>query len=287
MLQFLSADDIFSEILLRRSADPRTILIVEGPTDLDALDPHLDEARCDIIAGNGSLSVSGAVSHANNQGVVRVLGLIDADFFGVSANVTGPPVNVFMTSFYDLDAELFNTPLLVDRLVSAFADRNRVVSALGAATFTGGARRMAVSLAAPLGYLRLASLEYGWSLALRDFPLAATIDRNPIHCNSSRLIAIAMSKSQSTTSISPARVAAGLAAIAANAPCASDRVCSGHDLASALAALIRLCGGSIGAEVVERNLRSACNCDVLRSFAFALAVSAWAATHRTRVFKCV
>lgn len=43
MIEHLTADDLFAQVLLIRTVDDRTIMMVEGQSDEAVLGPHVDE----------------------------------------------------------------------------------------------------------------------------------------------------------------------------------------------------------------------------------------------------
>src|SRR5664280_1216328 len=79
MRELLTGDDLFSEIVMRRTADPRTVIVLEGPSDCVTLDIFLDDTSCYSIDANGKSSVLRVIECSETTSTKRVLGVVDND----------------------------------------------------------------------------------------------------------------------------------------------------------------------------------------------------------------
>src|SRR6476469_6664888 len=98
----LSGEDIFAELLMLRTADHRTIVLVEGPSDCRALDPHINEEESRTIPTFSKSALERVVALVDDEDFERALGILDRDW----VDVLHPPVasdNVVYTDDYDLE----------------------------------------------------------------------------------------------------------------------------------------------------------------------------------------
>jgi hypothetical protein len=122
---------------------------------------------------------------------------------------------------------------------------------------------------------------------MRDFPIAVIADAGQIAVDLDRLVQTAVSRSQHQEPSESPQLLARLVTEALSSAADPRRLCSGHDLASALSYLVRTAwGGRAGAEQVLRAIRSAFSCAELMSTGLYRRVQMWASRKQTIVWSC-
>lgn len=281
MQELLTPDDVFSHVLLLRSADERLILLVEGPTDCAVIDPHIERSAAQTIPGYGKATVIGVVTRANEKVVPRVAGLVDGDFDPVASNPY--PANVFATDLYDIDAEVFFSAGVVERVSHSFGDRSRIRKHLeseGAAAVTD----MIVPGAAAMGALRLVSLRDALGLCVRSLPVREFLDMRSGKCRVDLLVKASVDRTK-TCRLSCEEICRRVEEVLESAGESMQSLCSGHDLAAVLACLARArWKASLGADQAEKAMRAALSCDGFAVFPFVVALARWANERQTAIW---
>lgn len=72
-------DEIVTEIQMRRSQSPPTLLIVEGRDDRLFMEAFISQSTCRIEVAEGKQNVCAVIDILNKDNFSGVLGLIDAD----------------------------------------------------------------------------------------------------------------------------------------------------------------------------------------------------------------
>ncbi|MFG2353732.1 hypothetical protein [Streptomyces sp. NPDC048521] len=264
MLQNLTGDDLFSYLLLLGAgSSDRKYLLCEGDSDCAVLDPHLIENACETVPGYGKDSVVIAINLVDQQGLRNVGALVDRDWrksrHSISALAT-------QTDHYDIDATVFFTGNVCQRLVSAFCDRQKVRDFLTARRLTSPVEA-ATKLALPLGILRKLSFDNGWGLRVAGTPIKEVVSEEGDTVDTGSLFDLCLKRSKAAR-IGPSdknSVAAALETEISSVADASE-YCCGHDLNSALAYLMQAYwGGRVSKDTLERSMRGAFSCSDLAS----------------------
>ncbi|MEW2377525.1 hypothetical protein AB0883_15685 [Micromonospora sp. NPDC047812] len=273
MQDSIDADTIISEIDMIRTNDSRAIVLVEGPEDIAALDPHLKESECFTLPTTGNSILMGAIRIADDRRMAKVVAISDLDWTGILYPAYNSP-NVIYTDDYDLDATLMNCPGIVSRITSSHCDREKVRQLLER-TGTGSIFYLATQISAIIGALRLASIRDGLQLKLRHFPVEKVIDWQTYTVDPRKLAVEAITRT-TNCSISPDELEMIIKSEAAQI-LNPLRYCSGHDLIATFATIIRRsCGGSAGADSLSRALRAAFSCADLQSTGLYFKLDSWA-----------
>lgn len=282
MKQAIDADTVFAEIVMQRAADDRPIILVEGPEDVSALDSHIRE-DCLMLLTAGNSALMGAIRLSDQQGIDRVVAISDLDWSGV-LYTANPSPNVVYTDHYDLDATILACPGVIARVTAAHCDRGKVGRLL-ALTQTKSLLDLAIRIASVIGALRLVSIRESLGLNLRSFPIEQVVEWPAYMVDPARLAEIAIARSRDIT-ITSSELESLLKA-EMSLVSSPLRYCSGHDLLSALAAIMRRGGGGTdGAAVLSRVIRSAFSCPDLQSTTLHQKVSGWAETRAAQVWAC-
>jgi hypothetical protein len=279
----VTGDDLFAEILMLRTADPRTIVLLEGASDCQALDTHIDAAVAHTLPGYAKTTVERAIELADSGQVQRVLAIVDLDWVGV---LSGPleSANVVYTDHYDLDATVFLSDDIMTRVVATTTDRDRLDAYL---TRVGSSlREIVVRMAGKIGLGRFVSCRDRLEVPFRDFPTHVAITQANDDVDLAQMVTIALGRSrepmiQQTEFLG--RVKKTL-----NETGDLSRYCSGHDIAAVLAHLVRHClgGGALSRQTMEQFGRAALSCAALKQTALYGDVVAWAREANTRVWSC-
>ncbi|MFB7457559.1 hypothetical protein [Streptomyces sp. NPDC056188] len=264
MLQNLTGDDLFSYLLLLGAGSSnRKYLLCEGDSDCAVLDPHLIEDTCETVPGYGKDSVVIAINLVDQQDLRNVGALVDRDWSksrrAISALAT-------QTDYYDIDATVFFTGNVCQRLVSAFCDRQKVREFLTAQQLASPVEA-ATRLALPLGVLRKLSFDNGWGLRVAGTPMKEVVSEKGNTVDADSLFDLCLKRSKKAR-IGPRDKGDIVASLEAEISSVTDasEYCCGHDLNAALTHLMQAhWGGRVSKDTVERSMRGAFSCSDLAS----------------------
>ncbi|MFF3444012.1 hypothetical protein [Streptosporangium sp. NPDC002721] len=284
MRERLTADDLYAYVLMLKPVEKRAILIVEGDSDDAALAGHINDDEVNVIPGYGKGIIERVMSMVNDAGMREVGAVLDRDFGDI---VTGdsPPLNTFYSDMYDLDATIFLSGSLCERVANNFSSVDAVRSitvSLGCVSI----EQAVISLALPLGVLRLISVRDGLGLRLQDFPLGEVVADDCRMVDIEQLTVKAIQRSNDQVARGPKDLAADLMTELLDI---SDpkRMCSGHDLVRSLSVLLRKKSGvSMRPDTLERAFRAAFSCDLLCRTILYAEVGAWGRKMGREVWAC-
>jgi hypothetical protein len=281
MREWITGDDIYAEIIMLRAADERAVALMEGGGDIEAIVSHIDSSTAVTVPCFGAKNLERAVSLADANNIEHVFGLRDRDWYGV-VDIEPTSNNLILTDMYDFDACIITTTDVGRRVALVFGDPAKVEAVCNAVNATGPVE-LAIDVASAIGYLRLASARRGLELALRDFPVHEVIAHDGT-VKVDALYALVVARTRDCT-VTEAELAALLdEERAGDVPV--SRVCSGHDLAAALATLCRhvFGGGAVRETVVLKAARAALGCAEFRKLTVFADVVAWEAQSGARVW---
>ncbi|GAB3066395.1 DUF4435 domain-containing protein [Micromonospora schwarzwaldensis] len=283
LVESLTPDVLLMEIEMLRTKDQRTILLVEGPNDMAILEPHLDDVECRSLPTGGKVNLLATIRLVNQRKLKRVLGIADRDWEGLLAAAVRIP-NVIYTDFYDIDATALFSGNVCQRVVSVHCDGPTVRAHL---TKSGQADPLSVlvEVASEVGVLRMLNIRNGWGVKVRDFPVHEVIDTATLQVSQPRLAAIAAGRSKGA--VRAEDVATAMSAWSWGTYSRRD-FCSGHDLISALAFVLKSAWGGkhVGVEAAGRAIRAALSCTELKATQFYAEVKKWGATRGAAIWCC-
>jgi hypothetical protein len=281
MLSLLTADDIFAHIVLLRTVNDKTIVIVEGDTDCAVLDPHLDLRSCESMPSGSKTSATGAAKIADEQGMERVVALVDRDWVGVLQESNDSP-NVFYTDAYDMESTLLALAGIRERMLSAFADRDKL------RRYTEEDSRHPLNVAhrasAALAGFRYSSTRNSWGIGVRKFPIETIMDLDGGESDIALLCKIAVLKNRSSQD--PKDL---VAEVESAYDWLKGRVDlhSGHDVMKALSyALNQRFNSSVTPESLASALRAATGCGDISAAGFFRELQGWATTSGRPLWRC-
>lgn len=280
MLSSLTADDLFAYIVMLRNGDSRTFVLVEGESDCALIDSHLTADSETLPATAKGIAIGAAVL-AHENGVEGVIALVDRDFVG-SLESPCPAPNVVYTDAYDLETTLFELRPVRTRVMNSYCKKVFRTGTLGASALADAAN-LALKSASAVAAFRYCSIQNGWGIGVRMFPIHVIVDLNDGEPDIDRLCLIALSKARSSLDL---KMTAALVRERYPWMLARPDYCSGHDLMNALSYVINSkFGGSTGHDGLSAAFRAATSCNdlgktrffgQLRDFGIAIEKPVWA-----------
>lgn len=281
MLEHITGDDLFAQILLLRAADPRTLVLVEGGSDCDALDPHIDPEVAQSLPGRSKQAVERAIALVDEKQHERVVALVDRDWDGDLTPMLASS-NVCYTDLYDLDATIILMGDVLERVLSSLADRQARSAHVDRLGLTE--RELLIRLSGVVGIARYVSVRDCLEVRFAEFPAHSCIDVDQGVVNISEMAVVAVGRSKSPC-CDAVQLAEQVRAELGNDP-DLERHCNGHDVAAHISALIKAewGGAKLSAKMVEKVARAAFDGVNLRRTRFFKAISEWAGQADTRVW---
>jgi hypothetical protein len=279
----MTGDDLFAEILMLRTADPRTIILLEGPSDCQAIDAHVDDLAAHTLPGYSKVTVERAIQLADAAALDRVLAILDLDWVGLLEQPLAS-LNVVYTDSYDLDATIFLSADVTTRVIGATTDRELVATYVN--TVGLPLRDVVVRMAGKVGVGRFVSCRDGLDVSFRDFPVHVTLTMTHDDIDMPQMVTVALGRAR-TPSIQRTDLLTRIREIVA-ATADLSRYSSGHDIAAVLAHLAkgRWGGGNVGRSTMEQFGRAALSCAALQQTALYEKVAMWATQAGTRIWNC-
>lgn len=281
MRSSLTGVDIFNTVMLQRSLDKRLVILVESPEDSGVIDPHLNNSDLQTFPGYGKESVLTAAQMFLSRQIKEVIAVVDADLDRYIGRQKLQPPNVVMTEFYDLDADvLFHCPQALDAIVANFTDKARRQFYLASRGVS--AHEAIWDMAIAVGEIRYCSVVRQCGLNLRGFPLQEVLDGYEQGIAKASVLALALARTPTVAEITTSDVAIEVAALPDK-----RHLASGHDLISALVALIRMrWGGAAREKLLASALRSAVQCQCWRKTVFYRFLREWARQFNVNAWTC-
>jgi hypothetical protein len=283
MTPLVTGDDLFAEILMLRTADPRTVVLLEGPSDCQAVDAHVDDTAAHTLPGYSKTAVEKAIQLADAASLERVLAILDLDWVGLLEQPIAS-VNVVYTDYYDLDATVYLSADVMTRVVGTTTDRDHLATYLD--TVGLSLREIIVRLAGKVGVGRFISCRDELHISFRDFPVNAALTANHDDIDMAQMVTVALGRAHSPS----VQRTEFLAKIRGRLDATTDlsRYCSGHDIATVIAHLVknRWGGSNVSRATMEQFGKAALSCAALQQTAVYEKVAIWATRAGTRVWSC-
>jgi hypothetical protein len=238
MIEELTADHVFAEVLLMRTAYRGAIVVVEGPTDKALYMRFLSVEPQFIIPAYGKRTVEAAVVLCDNRPVAGVVGIVDSDAESSAVAST----NIVETGVRDADVLVLTQPTVVAALLTNWLASIDSVPDLDA--LVNEVIDTAVKLSMPISLLRHVNRREDWGLRLRGFPLTEVIDSQCRHADRDRLIELAIQRTKEC-GIPADIIEVALERCEKEFGGAPLVICRGHDLADVLAMLMNRRLGSV------------------------------------------
>ena len=278
MREHITASAIANAIRMKRSLFAGAFLVVEGTSDSVIYGRVVDHDACTIEIAHDRDRVLGTIAILNADGVLGVLGIIDADFDRITGRFPGMP-NVLQTDFHDVECMMLNSPAF-DRVIEEFTGSDRV-SAYSNRETALIAHRLATN-AAPLGCLRLISLVDGLNLKFEGLSFHAFVDRSRVDIDIVQMIRDVVNKSRRHELDQVALRQSVARELGKNHDC--WQISCGHDVAELLSIAVRRIfsgrsSGDVSTERLEQSLRLAYEAEFLRDSHLVRGISRWEIAH--------
>ena len=282
MRNTLSADDLFSEVLLLRTADNRAIVLAEGPSDVRALAPHVDWESAQLIPTQGAINLDGTIKLVNEKQVPGVVGIRDRDWLGAIGPLPDTP-NIVYTDLHDLDATIFIGTPAGERIILTHGDPGAVRSHCKLTNSASGID-IVTAIAADLGALRRTSERHGLGLSLKNFPIHEVLDADGLVIIQ-RMISIALKRS-SVGILRESQVAALFTAERLSGR--AEDLCCGHDIGAIVSTLCASIwqGSKSKAESILQAARAALSCAELQTLNLYIQLHNWEMRTNFNVWRC-
>jgi hypothetical protein len=267
LLDLLTPDDLLAQVMILRSVRQSTVILVEGDSDCDVLDPHLASAHCETIPAGSKVTVLKAVAQALRAGISRVLGVVDRDFEGTITRYRRRP-NIFVSQHYDLGVDVLRAPGVEEHLLRECLGKS-------AAAVAESLSSAAVDVCYAIGRLRLMVHRDRLAMSVRRIPVHEVIDADN-KCDLAKLIGVVGGRAGLGAKES-ARVVRLIRRELRSSVGPPERVICSHDLYSAYSALLKaMAGKSIKAAEIARLSHACLHGARLRSLKIYSDLEAWA-----------
>src|SRR3954469_5104078 len=172
MKEFVTGEALANWLGMLRVIDKRTFLLVEGPSDAQALDPQIDLSVATTFPAYSKPKVLKALAATEARGMERILALVDLDWDGL-LHPTLSSSNVVYTDDYDLDATMLLAGDVLERIVSNHSDRSTREQFL--VEHNVSVEEAVIALASTVGAMRFLSERDSYGIRCRDFPVHAVM----------------------------------------------------------------------------------------------------------------
>ncbi|MET7812321.1 hypothetical protein ABZT26_15890 [Streptomyces sp. NPDC005395] len=254
MLSELTGEELYAEMIMQRTNDVRSFLVVEGDGDIAIFDRYLAQDRFTVIPANGKKTAHDALRMAFDDNFSGIYSILDRDWLDLIPGGLQDR-RIVHTDKYDLDACIFFLPGVYVSLASSFCVRGGY-RAGGAGCSETEIREACLRMAFPVGALRYISERDKLLLRMRDFPLHEVVDRASLAVDLDLLIATAVGRSKKAA-VDPQSIKEKLKAEIAEITDIA-KYCSGHDVARAFSILAKeRWSATISVDNVERTARAA------------------------------
>lgn len=283
----MTGDSLYALFLMLRKNDVRVLFAVEGAADVSTLHGHIDRKTCLPIPGYSKPAVLKAMDLVRVNGMSRVIALVDADHAS-DADRSDETIGIFSTSMNDLDAEIFFTPTLADRVAYNYAQPARLDALLDGRGIENVADAV-VELVGPIAALQVISQRNRYGFDLHKFPYNAVIGVQPGTEEYLRAVVRLVSKISKNDLPSEDVLLDDLQAeLRRQAENGTLRIfCRGHDLLAALAAICRYrCQGTGSVAQIQKSVRSSMSCHDLATKDFYMEILRWSSERKDTVWSC-
>ena len=279
MQQYLDTDDLYAYTRMLRTADSRLFFLVEGDSDVRALNRQVNESDCELICGYGKTAVIEAMTRLQYSDPDGCVALVDRDFddwLGVEL-----PTNVFMTELYDREADLLLKCNLLADYIAAVRDEHKehkFLERFGKASVL----EIIVRTAAIVGRVRCASRCDSLNLKLSKFPVHEILDERTI-ANEEQVAKVALMRT------AQAKVTLETVLRACSRIVGTDerQLCNGHDLVSTVVISSRWWARQkLSRRELSNHILATVRCDVLEHLEWFADLKRWAGSRGYRLWNC-
>jgi hypothetical protein len=239
-------------------------LLVEGAKDVRVFRNLIDESICDVVQTEGKRNATGALNLLRRSNHVGVLVVVDADFSRLENQLILDP-DVISTEHHDMESMLLKSPAPSKLMIEYDLRADEFGPHIGS---------LLAKAAAPLGYLRLASIKNKLNLGFNSLEYRNFVAGPPPVIDAGKLVQEVLAKNLSCKQ-SEADLLVMMVALQTGD---HDhwQVSCGHDMTAILSTLLtaRL-KREVPPYTVERQLRLSYHLSDFRPTALYGAIRAW------------
>jgi hypothetical protein len=255
---------------MQRLVDSRVFMLLEGPTDCQALEPQIESSVAMTVPGHCKENVLQALALSEEREMQHVLALVDLDWDGLLRPMVTSE-NVVYTDDYDLESTMAFSGDVLDRVISNISSsvaRNTHLAEVGLSM-----RELVIELAGTMGLLRYVSSRDQHGLRCRKLPAHEVLTSTRHAVDTVQLVRIVVARSPNCSITEVAAVNA----LEKEREASSERrrFCNGHDVASVIGALAHHWSGNGSRSIVEQAIRIAFGCSELKETALYEGVLDW------------
>lgn len=266
--QYISGETIAATVMMMRRSQliPKPIVLVEGDKDRRVLRNALSH-HAEVVPGSGKSLTLDALNYIDiNSAMEWLIVVVDADFdrlLGIKHDRV-----VLLTDAHDMDCEHIKSRALVKVVEELCSERKclkefSIRKAENPQALASEIRKVLLSVAAPIGLLRLISIQNGFELAFKKVEHAKVLERARFAVNVSSLISVVLAAG-AKTGVTPSVLERELEKARA-AGYDPWQICQGHDITKLLALAVRKYWGvgRLTEDEVERGIRLAYEAEYL------------------------
>jgi len=269
-------DAVANEVIMIRRVCKVMILVVEGSSDEKAFRKFVACLDSEFIIAWGKDNVLGAMTILDDEGVVGVLGIVDADFWHLDGK-SPSSLNVIVTDEHDIEMMMIRSKSFA-HFITEVASRTKLEKFL-ANLDVRDIRDILLERALLIGHLRRYSHTEKLNLQFNCLKFDTFIDRETISLNLEKLIEVVLALT-SNSELDTGVVIGQVCELAEGFSADPYQVCCGHDVIVILSIGLRKCIGSKSKEgakpeVLESQLRMSYDSDCFRQTQLFRAARDW------------
>ena len=259
MQQWLTGEDLVNLLAMLRTVDSRVFMILEGMTDCQALDSHVDEEVAATFPAHSKSAAELAIELADLRRIDKVIAILDRDWVGFLESALLSP-NIVYTDDYDLDATMLFSGSVMKRVIASHSDReSRTTHLVGA---DSSAAELITEIAAVAGIMRYVSVRRGMHINCQKLPVHMALTKANDAVDLEMLSTIALGRSNHAE-VTHTTLVTAVQEERANITDVRP-FCNGHDLVAAMAVVLKQWGGSASQLGIAQAVRGAFSCADLR-----------------------
>jgi hypothetical protein len=246
MKEFLTPDDLFSEVQMIRDTCDGAILLLEGQSDWQLFRFFVDEQSNILLQTHGkdnALRVAALLDTAGTKGFAAI---VDADFWHLD-KVTPTSSNVLVTDYHDIEVMLLSSKALT-KLLDKYASQQKISLFLRQTTHQHILDALFLATR-PLGLLRLVSSRAQAGLNFEGIRIDHFVDKTTLQISIARMIR-AVVNNTAGSHLTDAEIRTKLAEIE-GIKWDCRQLCCGHDVIHVLAIGLRKALGSCRKDVAD------------------------------------
>lgn len=258
-------DEVANEVIMTRQVCESLIILVEGYNDEKTYTKFLAASDSETISSWGKENVLAAISILENEELLGILGIVDADFWHIDGH-SPISVNVIVTDYHDLEMMMIGSNSF-SYFLNEVASKHKIIQILNVYK-VDDLRDILFQKALPLACLRRYSLKNGLDLNFNELKFNKFINRENFELDLEKMIEIVLSCSKNPA-LSLENMIYQIRKMINSITDDPYQMCCGHDVIAILGVGLRKCiGGRLketaSLEILESELRMCYDSDCFR-----------------------